>query len=183
MILPDEYLSTIADAVHAVGGIFVLDCIASGTIWVDMQQCGVDVLISAPQKGWSGTPCCALVMMGPRAVELLETTSSSSFSCDLKKWREIMSAYEQGAHAYHATMPTDGLRNFRDVMFETKELGFLGMENAQHELGKLGFETSFKNTAIPVLPAWGMKHLVWLSPIPLILTLKMAANSKRKDFR
>ena len=136
MILPDEYLSTIADAVHAVGGIFVLDCIASGTIWVDMQQCGVDVLISAPQKGWSGTPCCALVMMGPRAVELLETTSSSSFSCDLKKWREIMTAYEQGAHAYHATMPTDGLRNFRDVMFETKELGFLGMENAQHELGK-----------------------------------------------
>ena len=136
MILPDEYLSTIADAVHAVGGIFVLDCIASGTIWVDMQQCGVDVLISAPQKGWSGTPCCALVMMGPRAVELLETTSSSSFSCDLKKWREIMSAYEQGAHAYHATMPTDGLRNFRDVMFETKELGFLGMANAQHELGK-----------------------------------------------
>ncbi len=135
MLLPDSYLSAISEAVHDVGGIFVLDCIASGTVWVDMKECGVDVLISAPQKGWSGTPCGALVMMTQRAVELLETTSSSSFSCDLKKWREIMSSYEQGGHAYHATMPTDGLRNFRDVMIETRDLGFSAMKTAQQELG------------------------------------------------
>jgi aspartate aminotransferase-like enzyme len=136
MLLPEEYLTTIAEATHEVGGIFVLDCIASGAIWVDMKKCGVDVLISAPQKGWSGTPCCALVMMNQRAVDLLQTTTSSSFSCDLKKWRDIMSAYEQGGHAYHATMPTDSLRNFRDVMNETRSLGFSEMENAQRELGK-----------------------------------------------
>ena len=136
MLLPDEYLSTLAESVHAVGGILVLDCIASGTIWVDMKKCGVDVLISAPQKGWSGTPCCALVMMNQRAIDLLQTTTSSSFSCDLKRWREIMATYEQGGHAYHATMPTDGLRNFRDVMVETGNLGFSEMENAQRELGE-----------------------------------------------
>ena len=135
MILPDEYLSAIAEAVHGVGGIFVLDCIASGAIWVNMKRCGVDVLISAPQKGWSGTPCSALVMMSERAIELLQVTTSSSFSCDLKKWRDIMASYEQGGHAYHATMPTDGLRNFRDVMNETRNLGFAEIENAQRELG------------------------------------------------
>ena len=136
MLLPDDYIRTVADATHEVGGIFVLDCIASGAIWVDMKSCGVDVLISAPQKGWSGTPCCALVMMSALAVERLKTTTSSSFACDLKKWKEIMEAYEKGGHAYHATMPTDGLRNFRDVMQETKSLGFSEMLEAQKELGR-----------------------------------------------
>jgi aspartate aminotransferase-like enzyme len=136
MLLPDDYIRTVAAATHEVGGIFVLDCIASGAIWVDMKSCGVDVLISAPQKGWSGTPCCALVMMSALAVERLETTVSSSFACDLKKWREIMEAYEKGGHAYHATMPTDGLRNFRDVMQETRSLGFSEMLAAQQELGR-----------------------------------------------
>ena len=136
ILLPDDYIRTVAAATHEVGGIFVLDCIASGAIWVDMKSCGVDVLISAPQKGWSGTPCCALVMMSTLAVERLETTVSSSFACDLKKWREIMEAYEKGGHAYHATMPTDGLRNFRDVMQETRSLGFSEMRAAQQELGR-----------------------------------------------
>ncbi|MCB0033309.1 MAG: alanine--glyoxylate aminotransferase family protein, partial [Anaerolineales bacterium] len=105
MILPDDYIKAVADAVHEVGGLFVLDCIASGTIWVDMEACGVDVLISAPQKGWSGSPCCALVMMSGRAREQLDATTSSSFACDLRKWLQIMEAYENGGHAYHATMP------------------------------------------------------------------------------
>ncbi len=135
MMLPDNYITELASAVHANGGIFVLDCIASGAIWVDMQETGVDVLISAPQKGWSGTPCCALVMLGERAIERLDETESSSFACDLKKWREIMAAYERGGHAYHATMPTDGLRNFRDVMVETQNLGFDAMKDAQNLLG------------------------------------------------
>ena len=100
-----------------------------------MEETGVDVLISAPQKGWSGTPCCALVMLGNRAVQRLAETTSSSFSCDLKKWREIMAAYENGGHAYHATMPTDGLRNFRDVMIETQNLGFEAMKESQNLLG------------------------------------------------
>ena len=135
MILPDDYISELADATHENGGILVLDCIASGAIWIDMEETGVDVLISAPQKGWSGTPCCALVMLGNRAVQRLAETTSSSFSCDLKKWREIMAAYENGGHAYHATMPTDGLRNFRDVMIETQNLGFEAMKESQNLLG------------------------------------------------
>ena len=135
MLLPDSYISQVADATHQSGGIMVLDCIASGALWVDMKKTGVDVIVSAPQKGWSGTPCCALVMMSQRALDMLQSTQSSSFACDLKKWREIMEAYENGGHAYHATMPTDGLKNFRDVMKETQGLGFEAMKEAQIELG------------------------------------------------
>ena len=135
MLLPDSYISQVADATHQSGGIMVLDCIASGALWVDMKKTGVDVIVSAPQKGWSGTPCCALVMMSQRALDILQSTESSSFACDLKKWREIMEAYENGGHAYHATMPTDGLKNFRDVMKETQGLGFEAMKEAQIDLG------------------------------------------------
>ena len=135
MILPDDYLTALADAVHSVGGLFVLDCIASGTIWVDMQQCGVDILISAPQKGWSGPPCAGLVMLGKEARQRIDQTESDSFACDLKKWLQIMEAYENGGHAYHATMPTESLRVFRDVMTETRDFGFDLAKKKQQELG------------------------------------------------
>jgi len=135
MILPDDYLRAIADAVHAEGGLLVLDCIASGAIWVDMQDSGVDILISAPQKGWSGSPCCALVMLGAAARERIESTTSTSFACDLRKWLQIMEAYLGGTHAYHATMPTDGLRTLRDVMAETESYGFATARAQQQELG------------------------------------------------
>ena len=135
MMLPDEYISALADAAHEVGALMVLDCIASGTIWVDMQATGVDVLISAPQKGWSGSPCAALVMLSERGQQRLTETASSSFACDLRKWREIMQAYEQGGHAYHATMPTDALTSFRDVMLETEVYGFAKVMAEQQELG------------------------------------------------
>lgn len=135
MILPDSYLKQVADEVHAVGGLFVLDCIASGAIWVDMVECGVDLLISAPQKGWSGSPCAGLVMFSPLALERLEETTSSSFAIDLKKWLQIMQAYENGGHAYHATMPTDGLRAFCEVMGETAVFGFPQAKVAQQQLG------------------------------------------------
>jgi aspartate aminotransferase-like enzyme len=135
LILPDDYIRAVTAAVHEVGGIFVLDCIASGTIWVDMKACGVDVLISAPQKGWSGSPCCGLVMLSDRAVERLETTNSTSFACDLKKWWQIMQAYENGGHAYHATLPTDGLTVFRDLINETGAFGFEQARQMQQELG------------------------------------------------
>jgi aspartate aminotransferase-like enzyme len=135
MLLPNDYLRAVADAVHAQGGLFVLDCIASGTLWVDMQACGIDVLISAPQKGWSASPCCALVMLSQLARERVEQTQSSSFACDLKKWLQIMQAYEQGGHAYHATMPCDALARFRDVMQETEGYGFAKVRDEQLELG------------------------------------------------
>lgn len=135
IMLPDDYLRALADAAHSVGGLFVLDCIASGTVWVDMAAVGVDVLISAPQKGWSGPPCCALVMLGAQARERIESTSSSSFACDLRKWLQIMETYEQGGHAYHATMPTNALCAFRDVMKETEQCGFDRVRAAQLELG------------------------------------------------
>lgn len=135
MILPDDYLRAVSDAVHAVGGLFVLDCIASGTLWVDMQACGVDVLISAPQKGWSASPCCALVMLSEAAQARVEATQSTSFACDLKKWLQIMQAYEQGGHAYHATMPSDALARFRGAMFEAKAIGFAKVREQQQELG------------------------------------------------
>lgn len=135
IILPDDYLTALADAAHEVGALLVLDCIASGCAWVDMKETGVDVLISAPQKGWSASPSTGLVMMSQRAVDRLETTTSSSFAMDLKKWHQIMQAYENGGHAYHATMPTDALRAFRDTIIETKEYGFERLREAQWALG------------------------------------------------
>lgn len=136
MMLPDSYLRAVADAVHSVGGMFVLDCIASGTVWVDMKACGVDILISAPQKGWSASPCCALVMLGALARERIDATTSTSFACDLKQWLQIMEAYEKGGFAYHATMPTDSLTTLRDVIKETEAYGFDKVQAEQIELGK-----------------------------------------------
>jgi aspartate aminotransferase-like enzyme len=135
MILPDDYLRELALAVHEVGGLFVLDCVASGTIWVDMQAIGVDILISAPQKGWSSSPCCALVMLGKEARERIEQTTSTSYSCDLRKWLQIMEAYEKGGHLYHATLPTDSLAVLRDVMKETESYGFDKVKAEQQQLG------------------------------------------------
>jgi aspartate aminotransferase-like enzyme len=136
MMLPDDYLRAVADAVHAVGGLFVLDCIASGTIWVDMEACGVDILISAPQKGWSASPCCGLVMLNERARTAIDATTSTSFAADLKKWLQIMETYEGGGHAYHATMPTDGLVALRDVMREMQAYGLEELRAEQIELGR-----------------------------------------------
>ena len=136
MRLPDDYIRSVADAIHAVDGMLVLDCVASGTIWVDMQSCGVDVLISAPQKGWSSSPCSGLVMLSSLARERIESTTSTSFACDLNKWLQIMEAYENGGHAYHATMPTDSLKRFRDNMQETEAYGFDKVRAEQEELGK-----------------------------------------------
>ena len=136
MILPDEYVSMVAEAAHRAEALMVLDCIASGTAWVDMKALGVDVLISAPQKGWTGSPCAGLVMLGERALEAIERTTSTSFACDLKKWLQIMRAYEDGGHAYHATMPTDGLRAFQHAMKETEAMGWDTTKERQIELGR-----------------------------------------------
>ena len=136
ILLPDAYLSGVAAAVHEVGGLFVLDCIASGALWVDMQATGVDVLLSAPQKGWSGSPCCAFVMLGEGARKAIDATRSSSFAVDLKKWLQIMEAYEGGSHAYHATMPTDALAKTRDAMLETRDYGFDRLRAEQLDLGR-----------------------------------------------
>lgn len=135
MILPEDYICSVAEAIHSIGGLFVLDCVASGTIWVDMEACGVDVLLSAPQKGWSGSPCSGLVMLSTLARERIDSTTSTSYACDLLKWLQIMEAYENGGHAYHATMPTDALKSFRDVIIETEERGFDNLRALQQELG------------------------------------------------
>ncbi|MEO9826518.1 MAG: aminotransferase class V-fold PLP-dependent enzyme [Paracoccaceae bacterium] len=135
MILPDDYIKAITEAAHEVGALFVLDCIASGCAWVDMKALGVDVVISAPQKGWSASPSAGLVMMSEAALERVRARQSSSFAVDLGKWLTIMEAYENGGHAYHATMPTDALKGFRDVMLETKAYGFSRMKEAQWEQG------------------------------------------------
>ena len=136
MILPDDYLKAVGEAVRAVDGLFVLDCVASGTVWVDMVANDVDILISAPQKGWSASPCCALIALGERARARIDATTSTSFACDLKKWLQIMEAFENGGHAYHATMPTDALAAMRDVMLETEAYGFAKVKHEQQELGR-----------------------------------------------
>ena len=136
ILLPDAYLRAVADEVHDVGGLFVLDCIASGAVWVDMQATCVDVLVSAPQKGWSGSPCCAFVMLSERARAAIDASTSSSFAMDLKKWLQIMETYEGGGHAYHATLPTDALTRTRDVMLETRAYGFERLREEQIELGR-----------------------------------------------
>jgi aspartate aminotransferase-like enzyme len=135
IMLPEDYLRAMAKAVHEVGGLFVLDCVASGTIWVDMAAVGVDVLITAPQKGWSASPCCALVMLGEDARDRIEQTTSTSYSCDLRKWLQIMEAYEKGGHLYHATLPTDALLIMRDAMKEAEARGFEEVRARQQELG------------------------------------------------
>jgi aspartate aminotransferase-like enzyme len=136
IILPADYLRAVGDAVESVGGLFVLDCIASGAMWVDMKACKVDVVISAPQKGWSSSPCCALIGLSARARTKIDSTQSTSFSTDLKKWLQIMETYENGGHVYHTTMPTDALKILRNVMQETQALGFDHLRNQQIELGK-----------------------------------------------
>jgi aspartate aminotransferase-like enzyme len=155
MILPDDYLRGV-DAVHEVGGLFVLDCIASGAMWVDMKATGVDLLISAPQKGWSSSPCCAMVMLSERARQAIDGTTSSSFACDLKKWLQIMETYEGGGHAYHATMPTDALTRLRDVMQETRRLGFATTRAGQEELGRK-VRALFESRGLASVAAEGFK--------------------------
>jgi len=135
IILPDDYLKAVGEAVRSVNGLFVLDCIASGAMWVDMKACNVDVVITAPQKGWSSSPCCALIALSDRAREKIDATQSTSFSIDLKKWLQIMEAYEKGGHVYHTTMPTDALKILRNVMKETQALGFAALKAKQVELG------------------------------------------------
>jgi len=160
MMLPDDYLCAVADAVHDHGGLFVLDCIASGTIWVDMKSIGVDILVTAPQKGWSGSPCAAFVMLNDKALEVMSTTTSSSFACDLSKWLDIMRAYESGGHGYHATMPTDALRVCRDVMSEAASYGFEKLRAEQQELGNRVREMlsskGFQSVAAPGFEAPGV---------------------------
>ena len=156
MILPDAYLKTVADAVHEVGGLMVLDCIASGAMWVDMETTGVDVLVSAPQKGWSGSPCCAMVVLSERARLAIDGTTSSSFACDLKKWLQIMEAYENGGHAYHATMPTDALTRLREVMQETRAYGFDKVKVEQQALGNK-VRVLFESRGIQSVAADGFK--------------------------
>lgn len=136
MMLPDDYLQAVAEAVHAVGGLFVLDCIASGAMWVDMKATGVDILISAPQKGWSSSPCCAMVMLSERARQAIDATQSTTFAMDLKKWLQIMETYEGGGHAYHTTLPTDALQRLRDTMKETEAYGFAKVRDEQVALGR-----------------------------------------------
>ena len=156
IILPDDYIQTISTAAHEVGALMVLDCVASGAMLVDMQKTGVDVLITAPQKGWSGTPCCAMVMLSERARKAIEDTKSSSFSCDLKKWMQIAEGYEKGQHAYHATMPTDALLHLRDVMKEAEAYGMDKLREEQVQLGKEVREL-LESRGFPSVAAEGFK--------------------------
>jgi aspartate aminotransferase-like enzyme len=150
MILPDDYIKAVAGAVHDVGGLFVLDCVASGTIWIDMAELGVDFLVSAPQKGWSGTPCAGLVMMSEAGRIRISETVSTSFAMDLLKWTQIMETYESSGAAYHATMPTDALKSFRDVMKEGEAVGFDVLKAAQYELGTKAREVLLTNGYLSV---------------------------------
>ncbi len=152
MMLSHEYIVSIADAIHSVGGMLLLDCIASGAIWIDMAAVGVDVLITAPQKGWSGSPCCGVVLLSDSAAERMEATKSSSFACDLRAWHGIAQAYESGGCGYHATMPTDGLLVFRDAIDETIRFGLAEAEAAQRELGAQ-VRTLFENHGMPSVAA------------------------------
>ena len=160
MLLPDDYLRAVAAAVHAHGGLFVLDCVASGTLWIDMAGLGIDILVTAPQKGWSGPPCGALVCLGAEALKRIDATTSTSFAADLKKWLQIMQAYETGGHAYHATPPTDALVALLKVMREAEDYGFEKLRAAQTELGtkvrSLLAQHGFRSVAAPGFEAPGV---------------------------
>ena len=129
-------MSKSSAAAHYVGALMVLDCIASGCAWVDMRESGVDVLISAPQKGWSASPSAGLVMLSERAMARMQDTQSDSFAIDLKKWHSIMQAYENGGHAYHATMPTDAhFARFAIRCWKPESSGFKSFVMHSGELG------------------------------------------------
>lgn len=176
IILSDSYLRAVADAAHEVGALFVLDCVASGAMWVDMEKTGVDVLISAPQKGWSSSPCCAMVMLSQRAREAIEHTQSSSFSCDLKKWMQIAEGYEKGQHAYHTTMPTDALVRLRDVMLETRAYGFAKVRDEQIALGAK-VRALLESRGFPSVAAEGWKAPAWSSATPPTPASRAARSS------
>jgi aspartate aminotransferase-like enzyme len=167
MILPDDYIRKAAKAVHDVGGLFVLDCIASGAIWADMKDLGVDSIISAPQKGWTGPACCALVMLSERAAEVMAETQETSFSMSLKRWCAIMDTYEKGGFGYHTTMPTDGLRDFHEISVETLNFGLPELKQAQYKLGAVARELldsrGLTSVAAPGFQAPGV--LVYYSPL------------------
>ncbi|HNZ90352.1 MAG TPA: aminotransferase class V-fold PLP-dependent enzyme [Acidovorax sp.] len=156
IILSDDYLRTLTAAAHEVGALFVIDCVASGAMWVDMQATGVDLLISAPQKGWSASPCCAMVMLSERARAAIDGTTSSSFSCDLKKWMQIAEGYEKGQHAYHTTMPTDALVHLRDAMLEARAYGFAKVRDEQIALGA-AVRALLESRGFPSVAAEGFK--------------------------
>jgi len=156
IILPDDYLKAVAQATHAVGGLFVLDCVASGCMWVDMEAIGVDVIVTAPQKGWSGSPCAAMVMLSEKAKGVMEATTSTSFACDLKKWSAIMDAYLKGGHAYHATMPTDALAQDCAVMQEMEAYGFEKLRAEQAALGAKA-RLLLESFGLPSVAAEGFK--------------------------
>ncbi|BDU67923.1 class V aminotransferase [Geothrix oryzae] len=156
IMLPDDYMKAVAQATHAVGGLFVLDCVASGCMWVDMEAIGVDVIVTAPQKGWSGSPCCAMVMLSEKAKGVMETTTSTSFACDLKKWSAIMDAYLKGGHAYHATMPTDALAKVCAVMQEMEAYGFDKLQAEQADLGAKA-RILLESCGLPSVAAEGFK--------------------------
>jgi len=166
MILPDDYIRKAANAIHEVGGLFVLDCIASGTVWADMKDLGVDVVISAPQKGWTGPCCAALVMMSERAHQKMSETQETSFSISLKRWSAIMDTYAKGGFGYHTTMPTDALRDFHEISVETMKFGIPELKAAQIDLGKKAHEMmakkGLKTVAAPGFQAPGV--LVYYSP-------------------
>ena len=160
MMLPPDYIRRLSTAARAVGALTVIDCIASGCIWLDMRGLGIDILLSAPQKGWSGTPCAGLVMLSERAVQAVQDSESDSFALDLKKWLDIMRAYEQGGHAYHATLPTDSLLRLRDTMLEARRIGWGSLKTAQEDLGRevraLLAENGFASAAAPGFEAPGV---------------------------
>jgi len=167
MMLPDDYIKQAAAAMHEVGGLFVLDCIASGTVWVDMKELGLDVVISAPQKGWTGSAAAALVMMSPAAVEKMTTTKETSFSMSLKRWSAIMDTYEKGGFGYHTTMPTDALRDFHEISVETLKFGLPELKEAQLDLGSTARGSldsrGLTSVAAPGFQAPGV--LVYYSPV------------------
>lgn len=136
VLLTDDYVRALAEAVHDVGGLLVLDCIASGALWVDMTELGVDVLLSAPQKGWSGSPAAGYVMLGAAAREAVQASRSSSFAADLRVWLGVAEAYLKGKATYHATLPTDALAHNATLMRETFDLGLDTARDAQLELGR-----------------------------------------------
>jgi aspartate aminotransferase-like enzyme len=135
LLLPDNYIKQVAEAAHEAGAIFVLDCVAAGALWVDMRSLGVDVLITAPQKGWTATPCAGVVMLSELAIARLSETESDSFALDLKRWDGIMRAYLNGGHAYHATLPTDGLATFYQAYLEMVDIGIDSLKARQIKLG------------------------------------------------
>ncbi|KIM82940.1 hypothetical protein PILCRDRAFT_819739 [Piloderma croceum F 1598] len=76
---------------------------------IQMDEWGIDVVLTAPQKGLGTPPGLSIVLASQKAIKVFESRSTpvTSYYASWKKWLPVMKAYENGSAAYFATPPVN----------------------------------------------------------------------------